>query len=165
MDRPRLTLWLRIAVTEACVVMFVGLIGLWVRSYARSDEIRTPLSANHQLEINSMRGRMMFSIHDYNSFASSIPHGLEWNAYKIDHGAGAWDDWEARIPTWGGMPDRVSPDFVVPHWFFLALSAALAFVPWLSWSTRFSLRTMLILTTLVAAGIGLIVWSVKSVKG
>jgi hypothetical protein len=45
----------------------------------------------------------------------------------------------------------------LPYWFVIAMSAALATVPWLRW--RFTLRTLLIATTLVAVMLGLIVWS------
>jgi hypothetical protein len=47
---------------------------------------------------------------------------------------------------------------VLPHWFALALIATGAAVPWMQWSKRFSLRTLLIATTLVAVMLGLIVW-------
>ena len=49
----------------------------------------------------------------------------------------------------------VDGGFVVPHWFGVLLFAALAVVPWIR---RFSLRTLLIATTLVAVALGLIIW-------
>jgi hypothetical protein len=42
----------------------------------------------------------------------------------------------------------------IPHWFPPVLVLALATAPWLRW--RFSLRTMLIATTLVAVVLGLV---------
>ena len=50
----------------------------------------------------------------------------------------------------------------IPHWFFLVVSFAFAIVPWvrqLKW--RFSLRTLLIATTLVAVILGAIVYAAK----
>jgi hypothetical protein len=53
----------------------------------------------------------------------------------------------------------------VPHWFAVLLSSTLAVVPWipslraLNW--RFSLRTLLIATTLTAVVVGLIGWSIR----
>ena len=47
---------------------------------------------------------------------------------------------------------------VAPHWFPALLSVVLATIPWFSRSFRFSLRTLLIATTLVAVVLGLIVW-------
>jgi hypothetical protein len=45
--------------------------------------------------------------------------------------------------------------FVMPYWFLVALSAALAATPWLR--PRFSLHTLLIATALVAMLLGVIV--------
>ena len=39
--------------------------------------------------------------------------------------------------------------------------AALAAAPWIRWSRRFSLRTLLIATTLVAVVLGLIVYAAR----
>src|SRR5262245_12959310 len=47
---------------------------------------------------------------------------------------------------------------LAPYWFWLLLPAIVAAIPWLPlWSKRFSLRTLLISTTLVAVVLGLIV--------
>jgi hypothetical protein len=45
-----------------------------------------------------------------------------------------------------------------PHWFPVLLSAAFAAAPWFRRTWKFSLRTLLIATTLVAVVLGLIVW-------
>jgi hypothetical protein len=42
-----------------------------------------------------------------------------------------------------------------PNWFPIIVAATLAFVPWIK--GRFSLRTLLIATTLVALGLGVII--------
>ncbi len=47
----------------------------------------------------------------------------------------------------------------IPYWFGVLIATGIAAAPWLSlWSKRFSLRTLLIATTLVAIGLGLIAW-------
>jgi hypothetical protein len=51
---------------------------------------------------------------------------------------------------------------VVPHWFGILPLAGLTALPWLPW--RFSLRTLLIATTLVAILLGLIVYYPKSYR-
>jgi len=50
-----------------------------------------------------------------------------------------------------------STGFMVPHWFGVLIFASLARLPWFRW--RFSLRTFLIATTLLAIFLGLIVRS------
>jgi hypothetical protein len=46
----------------------------------------------------------------------------------------------------------------VPMWFLVTLSAVSAAFPWIRWSNRFSLRTLLIATTLVGMALGLVIW-------
>jgi hypothetical protein len=52
-------------------------------------------------------------------------------------------------------------DVWFPHWFVASAAAIFAAVPWIRWSNRFSLRTLLIITTLVATVLALIVWETK----
>jgi hypothetical protein len=44
----------------------------------------------------------------------------------------------------------------LPYWCLILISVAFAAVPWIHW--RFSLRTLLIATTLIAVVLGLIVY-------
>lgn len=48
----------------------------------------------------------------------------------------------------------------LPHWFLVFLFAAVATTPWLRW--RFSLRTLLIATALVAVLLGLLVYATRT---
>ena len=58
---------------------------------------------------------------------------------------------------WRWETDEVGSFYVdVPHWFLAILLASIATAPWLRW--RFSLRTLLIATTLVAVVLAIIVW-------
>jgi hypothetical protein len=62
----------------------------------------------------------------------------------------------------GKFCNRYKPDgriVVVPCWVLVLLSGSLATVPCIPWSRRFSLRTLLIAMTLVAAGLGVIVYA------
>ena len=47
-----------------------------------------------------------------------------------------------------------------PHWFVTLLFALFAAIPWIRRKWRFSLRTLFIVTTLVAVMLGLIAWMV-----
>jgi hypothetical protein len=44
----------------------------------------------------------------------------------------------------------------------ILMLAAFAIVPWIRWSNRFSLRTLLIATTLIAIVLGLAAWEIRS---
>jgi hypothetical protein len=46
-----------------------------------------------------------------------------------------------------------------PHWALVSLFAIFAAAPWIHWSKRFSLPTLLIAMTLVAVGLGMVVMS------
>ena len=51
---------------------------------------------------------------------------------------------------------------VVPYWFLALLAATFGYIPWLRcWSWQFSLRTLLILITVVAMLLGLGVYFVR----
>jgi hypothetical protein len=53
----------------------------------------------------------------------------------------------------------IGDDLHLQNWLLIILTAALAGVPWIRW--RFSLRTLLIATSLVAVVLGLIVYAVR----
>jgi hypothetical protein len=46
---------------------------------------------------------------------------------------------------------------IIPYWAPIAFFASLGATPWVKWSKRFSLRTLVIATTLVAVMLGVIV--------
>jgi hypothetical protein len=48
---------------------------------------------------------------------------------------------------------------VIPHWLMLVVFGGFASLPWLHW--QFSLRTLLIAMTVVAALLGLLVWAMN----
>lgn len=43
---------------------------------------------------------------------------------------------------------------IAPYWLYILLVAGLAAAPWIHWTKRFRLRTMLIATTLIALALG-----------
>jgi hypothetical protein len=63
--------------------------------------------------------------------------------------------------SWLGFRWQFTASLVVmvfPYWFLVLMSAAFAVIPWIGWKRRFSLRTLLIATTLVAVALGMILW-------
>jgi hypothetical protein len=86
-----------------------------------------------------------------------------------DGGAIVSDSFIADRDRDGGIPGRlwfriVRPDaqhyreLLIPLWFPPLVVLAIAALPFIRWSNRFSLRTLLIAMTLVAIALGLIVW-------
>jgi hypothetical protein len=145
---------LRIAWLVVWGLAAVLLIVLWVRSYVRTDVVQGPLGGNVACSAASMHGRLVASIGMFEIPIMSwlvhsspsdeqgveIPRRIAPSGFALIHSVGKWV-------------------IHVPHWFALVGCAAFAAVPWLPWwSNRFSLRTLLIATTLVAVVLGLIVY-------
>ena len=71
----------------------------------------------------------------------------------LQHG---WHFTSEPIPTLRGSWRPSVHMLRIPHWLVAGLFAAIGAGPWVRW--QFSLRSMLIATTLAAAALGLLVW-------
>jgi hypothetical protein len=141
---------LRIAWSAACGIACIVFIALWVRTTYFCETIFGPVANSSSLVITSRQG--------------GLGIGLTKSA----------------APKWAYSPN---PPEVVPHRTYVTLLGfgysnpanegvflrvlypiliagiiTLSIVPWVHWTARFSLRTLLIATTLVAVALGLIVW-------
>jgi hypothetical protein len=147
---------LRIAWSVTCLVACALLIVLWVRSYSTVDSLRCPAFGRYLVHIQSGSGRII---------VFTLPYSNEWQtgSIPIEH-IGRRDVLTTAV---FGTPYRpkvyvgFSRSVAVPYWaLLLPTVAAVVLSLWslheTSW--RFSLRTLLIATTLVAAVLGLIVW-------
>jgi hypothetical protein len=136
--------YVRIAVTALSLTACVLLIALWVRSYWWADEV-------------TLASRLMFG-----SSNGCVRYHVLFAPYSFT------DDWNYScwsIPDWvsGGsrlevakhnlfflMPQSISRPGFVPYWFFTLPPFTLTLVQIRRLKWRFSLRTLLIATTLVA---------------
>ena len=148
--------YLRIAVTALSLVACVLLIALWVRSYTYRINIQTPVFANRTFQFSLLPGRMHFRTH------LPEPDWISgfWQKHKSDPGFESWD--YPNSPTFHLSINEYGPSDIAvhfPYWFSALISMALAAAPWLPWSRRFRLRTLLIATTLVAVALGIIALS------
>jgi hypothetical protein len=152
--------YLRIAVTALCLTACVLLIALWVRSYSRFDSAIVPLTSSSFVASTSSVGRVGL---DYTSVTTArMPADVDsviWNTQVLTdleleyfYPAARWS-W-LYVNDNSGMTVRA----VLPHWFPLILTFVLAAVPWIHCSRRFSLRTLLIATTLVAVALGVMIY-------
>jgi hypothetical protein len=136
----------RIAWSVACGIACVLLILFWVRSYRVIDVVHWTTSTRI-------------------TFVSEIGIIQVSRSKSIAIGARTWEwhtltDFMGAFPrTWSFNSSRDGFRFSFPHRLPIAISGVLAVAPWmrqLRW--RFSLRTLLIATTLIAVVLGLIVW-------
>ena len=141
--------YLRIAFSATCLIACMLLIVLWVRSYWKMDILDVPLH----------RWQVVFG--SYHGYALATFDGFEtddrdWNMRSYG------PTWFPEFPTRFRFGIQRVPTFVYvegPYWVCVLVAATigiLAALPWIRW--RFSLRSLLIATTLVAVVLGVIVW-------
>ncbi len=146
---------MRIAFSITCLIACMLLIALWVRSYWWVETVFVPITKTSYFILGS----------DPNAF------GIGFGG-KSPHFTQAWlkmrtDEWL----THGEPHDRwfyltffriYGASVWMPYWCGVLLSASFATVPWKrQLRFRFTTRTLLIATTLVAVVLGLIVWLVR----
>ena len=147
--------YLRIAFSATCLLACVLLVVLWVRSYWWWDTISWGITSKQGLQVSSQSGGTVIQYIDISGFTLDL--------YK-------WDLHCQRSPDANPMPisgiDEASAGFyfvhgmvALPYWFLVPVSAICACIPWTHW--RFTLRTLLIATTLVAVVLGLVVYAVR----
>jgi hypothetical protein len=142
MERSRATQYIRIAVTALSLTVCAFLIALWVRSYSEADT--TSLSGYKVLSMkgNLYVGKRIQLIPDPSNPLAGIILAQDhfWGyTLKVDGVAV------------GGASLAIRYSSLVLVVVGLALIAG---GPWMGW--RFSLRTLLIATTLVAVGLGIV---------
>jgi hypothetical protein len=142
--------YLRIAFSVTCGIACVLLILLWVRSYWIDDALSLPTEGTTML--CSIEGRVFMQRLRQQKID---PSGWRWTASELDElpedfGSGPTLYYHSNSAnTWAG----------VPHWFAVIVAGTLGGLPWIRW--RFSLRTLLITTTLMAVVLGLIVYACR----
>jgi hypothetical protein len=141
---------LRIAWSVACGVLCLLLIALWVRSYWRYNALFVP---QPKLEIQSIYG-VLWACDPGPDFKIS-------NWFLSDKDAAGLEKSQIFPSVKSLGTFHLYPTLAVPYWFLALIAATFGVIPWLPWSTSFSLRTLLIGMTAVAAILGLIVWATK----
>ena len=156
---------LRVAWSVACGVVAVLLCVLWVRSQSIYDAIGRHSKSSMYYSLSSQYGHITFvKGNNPNITTAGVNYSIGHKALEPFVGSPS----EPKLSGLMGLHwysshgTRAFREFIlaIPHWFAFLLSATAAAVPWVRQITfRFSLRTLLIATTLVAAALGLIVWA------
>jgi hypothetical protein len=154
--------WVRVVRIGTSVffgLLTVVLVVLWVRSCRRSDSIHM-LANTTVIEAWSACGEV------YMGTSYSAPSGVDLRFHSLplspdDKFQWFGSDGNSNVPTFGfgmSMMSHHGPLYMLPHWFLALLSGCVALFAFTG-TSRFSLRTMLTITTLVAAILGLIAWT------
>lgn len=156
---------LRIAASVFFGTLTVALCMLWVRSYWRAGICG--LTFNHEKRTNfaSEYGRVFLIVFDCETYVWAIGKPRDWDLRSVPHSSlypTARTEGELLkqmdAPPFPGFYFRQFAGFyrvIVPYWFLIVVAASLVAVPWI----RFSLRALLIATTLVAVLLWLVVWA------
>jgi hypothetical protein len=147
--------YLRIAVTALSLTACVLLIALWVRSYWYVDKAWAQVTPYVTGYVQITPGQ--FSFFSVSSIVALPPGDWEKLKFPVDEFFGE-DNPLPSTPIFGKL--SLSDGYLlIPAWLLVLLTASIAGAPWIRWSRRFSLRTLLIATALVAVGLAVVVIS------
>ena len=140
--------YLRIAFSITCLTACVALVALWVRSNRARDVLIGPIYGIHSFSLTSVDGRIGFF--RLWTGGRDLPYSVHSDPI---------DEFPPFAPESFTItkPTRINGlGVVLPHWFLVVLTGTFAVIPSLKWSRRFSVRTLLIVMTLIAALLGVI---------
>jgi hypothetical protein len=141
---------LRIAASMFFAAVAMALCVLCVRSYDRREGFMA-FPFGYHVKASSLAGRLRFAV----SLQSSEFNGWTSHSVRADSPENfGWVQHPSRTLGFeGGSSDWLT--IGVPYWFVVMMSATAAAWFWPNWSRHFSLRTLVIATTLVAVLLGL----------
>jgi hypothetical protein len=154
MQRKHVLGYARLIASMALTAVLVCVCAFWARSYAWSDRLMGPLPRSHMFQAYTWRGTVHLII--------SGP------AYRLD----LWEFYSSPVPRADAIPSADVRSLgllgfslweaqgiwhvTAPMWFLAVLAGGILAAIWRHHiRRRFSLRTMLIATTLVALVLGL----------
>ena len=164
---------LRIAWSVVWSVLALLLVVLWVRSYWFFDQFVQRRSVTDYVAYTTFQGQFSFGTGNDPVLQQIFTEvwtrrgfrTVEWDAAIRGPVAlfpstphphdGQFIRWPQYSNPFTGLGYT---EVLIPYWLPCLAAAALAAWPWLKWPKRFSLRTLLIATTLVAVALGMIVW-------
>jgi hypothetical protein len=152
--RPRLSLHnLRIAWSVFFGIACVLLIAVWVRSYWKCDYIQR-VNQNYVLRTIASNNGIVYL--QNNNVAVPGVTVTGWNYASVES--------TEKPPDFRWVLSSADDEapFYIPLWILTSIAAVFAAISLMPWSKRFSLRTLLIATTLVAVVLGLVVWLLRN---
>jgi hypothetical protein len=144
---------LRIAWSLLWGILCLSLTVLWVRSYHR--DVKGRFQKDRVSYLDSQQRLFVFY---------SDAGGVYLSRTEFDPGIGmGWSTNNAQNELLGFGTSVFSHSISarIPHWFLVTITALLIPAPWISWSKRFSLRTLLIAMTVIAVGLGAIIYALR----
>jgi len=145
---------LRIAWSVAWGVVAVLLVVLWVRSYRLHEIGSWQVSKNRSVGVTSVLGRVLIT--SWNQPESAGSWRVHSEQVRSEHD-------RLLLPEnaigFGIIRFQANAEVHIPYWLLVLLTATISASPWFRLAKRFSLRALLIATTLVAVVLGLVMWA------
>jgi hypothetical protein len=146
-----------------CLVVCVALMGVWVRSYHVWDALHLRLKQGQDFCISTKTGEFTFYCRaleiDWQSGFDSRPVSPE------ERGRHPWlfspIDLEPEFLLRVGFAAEIAPTItsaMVPIWSLVLASGFLAAIMRMQWPLRFTIRSLVMLTTFIAVVLGMIAW-------
>jgi hypothetical protein len=156
MDRAHILRRLRIAFSAVCGIVCLVLAVFWARSYSHEEHLQFQ-AVYPKIFVHSVPGILCVGVTGDTSPGGGFKLQAQSYARVEDQMQTVRLIYAKAVNARGFGAIRRAPSFVflAPYWFYVSLATIAAALPWLRWS--FSLRTLLIATTLVAIVLGLVV--------
>ena len=151
---------LRIVWSVAWGIAAVLFIARWVRSYFAREGTRGVITSNFHVCVTSLRGELAIYFDRWPG--NPHPWMFESNS-EPSNMISVLPSITGKPPlSWFGCRWSFKPNLwamIFPYWFLVSVCGAFVSLAWLSRSHRFSLRSLLIITTLFAVVLGLITYA------
>ncbi len=159
MERSRLIRLLRIAMTAMSLTASLLFVALWVRSHSALDSLQARVFGDRLVHFQSVRGHLVVFMLPEDPWRFS-PSAFSNVSFAHVGGLGGTNPLTTAIAgdeSYTRSIFRNKRICLLPWYVPVLLAAAVAFGPWISWCKRFSLRILLIATTLLAVALGAVV--------
>lgn len=140
----------RVAFSTTCAIACALVVALWIRSFWRGDVVQfgdQRAVASSYGSVQTLTVNFGNAVGDQTLVTFSQPLNLELPKYSLlGFGYSPSDGWAT---------------VVIPFWFPTLILATAAACPWVRWHPRFSLRTLFVVSTLIAVALGAAAYTVR----
>jgi hypothetical protein len=156
MERTKLFSVLRIGAATLCFLLCLLTLGFWVRSYFRDDML--------VIGVTQQRGSAFFSAKGavFALFENFDVDGFAYPSWHVESHVAGEPSWRPSDSTTLGFLLRGNLKYhgillAAPHWFVAFATGGMGVALLFRWFRRFTVRMLLIVTTICAVTLGLMV--------
>jgi hypothetical protein len=142
-----------------CLVLCVALMGIWVRSCFRWDELHGRFPDEECFRIKTLPGRLLCSIMT-DSPPANWPWGIGTRVIQDPPQmfVGLEHRYSAPHLGFAAYRTQIGTTLVLPFWFLVLTNGLLTMAFQLRWPPQFTLRSLFIVTTFLAIVLGMVAW-------